>query len=56
MSDLVAIASGDEATATRARDNLKEALKAGAPKVDDVVVIAAGDDGRIGPILPTEAV
>lgn len=53
MSDLVAIAYADEAAATRARENLKAAVREGALEVDDVVVIAADDDGRIRPILGT---
>lgn len=53
MSDLVAIAYPDEATATHARNNLKEAVEKGLLQVEDVLVIASDDDGRIYPILGT---
>ena len=51
MSHLVAIAYPDEAAATRARDNLKEAVNNGLLEVEDVVVIASHDDGGIYPVF-----
>jgi uncharacterized membrane protein len=51
MSDLIAIGYPDQAAATRARDNLAEGMRKGLVEVEDVIVIASDDDGRIFPIV-----
>lgn len=51
MRDLIAIAYPDKAAAKRARENLAEGVKKGLLEVEDVVVIAYGDDGSVYPVL-----
>jgi uncharacterized membrane protein len=51
MNDLIAVAYPERAAATRARDNLAEGARKGLVDVEDVIVIASDDDGRIFPIL-----
>jgi uncharacterized membrane protein len=51
MSHLIAIAYPDEAAARRARSNLADGVEKGLLEVDDVVVIAYDQDGRIVPLL-----
>jgi uncharacterized membrane protein len=47
MSDLIAIAYADEATAERVRGRLAEAVKAKVIEVDDAVVITRDADGKV---------
>ena len=51
MSDLIAIAYPDHAAAMRARANLAACVEKGPLDVEDIVVIAYDDDGRIYPVL-----
>jgi uncharacterized membrane protein len=51
MSDLVAIAYIDEATARRARANLAEDVGKGLIEVEDVLILSHEEDGRISPVL-----
>jgi uncharacterized membrane protein len=53
MSDLVAIVYPDKEAANRARENLQAAVTQGVLEVEDVVLIAYDDDGRIYPMLGT---
>jgi uncharacterized membrane protein len=47
MSDLIAIAYPDQATAERVRGRLTEAIKGKLIEVDDVVVVTRSDDGKV---------
>jgi uncharacterized membrane protein len=47
MSDLIAIAYPDQATAERVRGRLGEAVKAKIIELDDVVVVTRSDDGKV---------
>jgi uncharacterized membrane protein len=47
MSDLIAIAYPDQATAERVRGRLGEAVKAKLIELDDVVVVTRDDDGKV---------
>jgi uncharacterized membrane protein len=47
MSDLIAIAYPDQATAERVRGRLAEAVKAKIIELDDVVVVTRSDDGKV---------
>lgn len=47
MSDLVAIAYPDVATAERVRGRLGEAMKAKIIELDDAVIVTRGQDGKI---------
>jgi uncharacterized membrane protein len=47
MSDLIAIAYPDQATAERVRGRLGEAIKAKIIEVDDAVVVTRGEDGKV---------
>ena len=47
MSDLIAIAYPDQATAERVRGRLTEAIKAKLIEVDDAVVVTRADDGKV---------
>jgi uncharacterized membrane protein len=47
MSDLIAIAYPDQATAERVRGRLTEAIKAKLIEVDDAVVVTRSDDGKV---------
>src|SRR3954451_540621 len=47
MSDLVAIAYPDQATAERVRGRLGEAIKAKLIEVDDAVVVTRAADGKV---------
>ena len=47
MSDLIAIAYPDQATAERVRGRLGEAIKAKIIELDDAVVVTRGDDGKV---------
>jgi uncharacterized membrane protein len=47
MSDLIAIAYPDQATAERVRDRLAEAIKAKVIEIDDAVVVTRGGDGKV---------
>src|ERR1700730_1720747 len=47
MSDLIAIAYPDQATAERVRDRLGEAIKAKVIELDDVVVVTRDEDGKV---------
>ena len=51
MSDLIAIAYPDEAAATRARENLRQAVEERLLEVEDVAVITSHSDGRIYPVF-----
>jgi len=51
MADLIAIAYPDEAAARRARENLAKGVEDGLLEVEDVVVIAYDDDGKLRPVL-----
>jgi uncharacterized membrane protein len=47
MSDLIAIAYRDQATAERVRDRLGEAIKAKVIEIDDAVVLTRNEDGKV---------
>ena len=47
MSDLIAIAYPDQATAERVRGRLTEAIKAKVIEVDDAVVVTRSEDGKV---------
>src|SRR5450631_2713876 len=47
MSDLVAIAYPDQATAERVRGRLGEAIKSRILELDDAVIVTRGQDGKI---------
>ena len=47
MSDLIAIAYPDQATAERVRQNIGEAVKAKVMEIDDAVVVTREQDGKI---------
>jgi uncharacterized membrane protein len=47
MSDLIAIAYPDQATAERVRGRLAEGVKAKIIELDDVVVVTRSDDGKV---------
>ena len=47
MSDLIAIAYPDQATAERVRGRLAEAIKAKLIEIDDAVVVTRDDDGKV---------
>jgi uncharacterized membrane protein len=47
MSDLIAIAYPDQATAERVRGRLGEAIKANVIEIDDAVVLTRNEDGKV---------
>jgi uncharacterized membrane protein len=47
MSDLIAIAYPDQATAERVRGRLAEAIKANVIELDDAVVVTRDQDGKV---------
>ena len=47
MSDLIAIAYPDQATAERVRGRLAEAIKAKLIEIDDAVVVTREGDGKV---------
>ncbi len=47
MSDLVAIAYPDQATAERARNRLAEAIKSRIIELDDAVIVTREQDGKV---------
>jgi uncharacterized membrane protein len=47
MSDLIAIAYPDEATAERVRDRLADAIKSKVIELDDLVMVTRGEDGKV---------
>jgi uncharacterized membrane protein len=47
MSDLVAIAYPDQATAERARGRLADAIKARIIELDDAVIVTRDEDGKV---------
>jgi uncharacterized membrane protein len=47
MSDLVAIAYADQATAERARSRLSDAIKSRIIELDDAVIVTRDQDGKV---------
>ena len=47
MSDLIAIAYPDQATAERVRGRLVEGVKEKIIEIDDAVVLTRDDDGKV---------
>lgn len=47
MSELIAIAYPDKATVERARENLRQGVREGLMEVEDAVVMARDEDGKL---------